>query len=144
MNISKPISNLSEILTCISQPARIQILMGLGPHEACVCHLEALLGMTQASISQHLMILRKNGIVATRRDGRHIYYSLSNTSLLEVFQNVASIHGIEFKQIENANAPSIPGCSCPMCNPGIDQQLACKPPQRTKPKNDRKKGEQHD
>jgi hypothetical protein len=115
--------------------------MGIGTQEACVCHLEALLGMTQASISQHLMILRKSGQVTTRRDGRHIYYSLSNPSLLEIFQKVGSLNGIETRQMENRNTSSIPGCPCPICNPGIDPMLACKPATVKKIKNTWNKGD---
>lgn len=127
-----PIMNLSEILTCMAQPARIQILLGLASKEACVCHLEAVLKMSQASISQHLMILRKNGLVTTRRDGRHIYYSLSNLSLLDIFQKAAAINGIDVHQFVNSTLSPVPGCPCPLCHPDMDPKLACKNPQISK------------
>jgi DNA-binding transcriptional ArsR family regulator len=134
MNISNSIIDLSEILTCMAQPARIQILMGLDTQEACVCHLETILGMSQASISQHLMILRKSGLVVTRRDGRHIYYSLSNPSLLDIFRKAAVINRIEIQFPEYAALAPIPGCPCPVCNPGIDPKLACKKVRKKKNK----------
>lgn len=56
-----PEEQISKLLSLIGQPARIQILLIIGAQEACVCHLEAVLGMRQASISQHLMVLRKTG-----------------------------------------------------------------------------------
>lgn len=131
-NMSTPIQSISEILTCMSQPARIQILMALENHEACVCHLETVLGMSQASISQHLMILRKNGLVATRRDGRHIFYCLSNPSLMDIFRKAAILNGIEPQSLERYPSSPVPGCPCPICIPDIDPKLACKKPRVTK------------
>lgn len=130
--MSASIINLSETLSCMAQPARIQILLGMEKQEACVCHLEAILGMSQASISQHLMILRKNGLVVTRRDGRHIYYSLCNPSLLEIFREVAAINQGETPQLLNSTVSPIPGCPCPVCNPEQDPKLACKTDRKTK------------
>jgi len=126
MNMLSPINDISKILTCISQPARIQILMSLSSQEACVCHLETALGMSQASISQHLMILRKNGLVVTRRAGRHIYYSLSNPSLLDIFRQTAKINGVDLRPFEKSTLTPMPGCPCPVCIPDIDPKLACK------------------
>ena len=79
-NISTPVraeEKISKLLSMIGQPARIQILVILGSEEACVCHLEAVMGMRQASISQHLMLLRKAGLVTTQREGRNIFYHLA-------------------------------------------------------------------
>jgi DNA-binding transcriptional ArsR family regulator len=104
----------------MSQPARIQILLVLGAREACVCHLETALEMSQASISQHLMILRKHDLVAARRDGRHIYYSMSAPKLLDVIRTVANLYDVDTQQIENLEFPVIPGCPCPQCNPQAD------------------------
>lgn len=130
--MSSSLNKLSEIMACIAQPARIQILMAIGTQEACVCHLETVLEMSQASISQHLMILRKIDLVVTRRDGRHIYYGLSNPSLLDVFRKVASINGIDMQSMEKTTFTPIPGCPCPMCMPDIDPKLVCKKNQKIK------------
>lgn len=128
MNISTSANNLSEILSCIGQPARILILLSLSKQEACVCHLEAVLGMSQASISQHLMILRKKGLVKTRRDGRHIYYSLVTPSVVDIFYKTAIAGGIDIKSLESIPTSPLKNCSCPICNPGLDQRLVCKKP----------------
>ena len=133
MNMLSPVNDLSKILTCISQPARIQILLGLSLQEACVCHLETALGMSQASISQHLMVLRKIGLVVTRREGRHIYYSLSNPAVLDIFRQTAKFNGVDLEPFEKSTASPLPGCTCPGCIPDIDPKLAC-----TKARKDRK------
>jgi len=124
--MSDSIREISAILTCMSQPARIQILMSLCCQEACVCHLETAIGMSQASISQHLMIMRKNGLVVTRRDGRHIFYSISNPSLLEIFEKVASTNGIDLQPLQRTSFIQIPGCPCPVCTPENDPKMICK------------------
>ncbi len=111
---------------CMAQPARMQILMGLGIQEACVCHLESILGISQASISQHLMILRKNGLVVSRRDGRHIYYSLKEPSLLEIFRQTAKLNGIDLQLGEKTTFVTIASCPCPICSPNNDPKLICK------------------
>jgi len=68
----------------IGQPARIQILMAIGTQDAYECHLEAVLGLRQACISQHLMALRDANLVSMRRAGRNIYYSLTQPEILYV------------------------------------------------------------
>ena len=42
------------------------------------------LGMRQASISQHLMVLRKAGLVTAHRDGRNIFYQLTHPEVVDV------------------------------------------------------------
>ena len=52
----------------ISPAPRLEILLGIGAGEACVCHLEAMFGLRQATLSQHLMALREAGVVTDRRE----------------------------------------------------------------------------
>jgi len=109
----------------IGQPARIQILMILGRQAACVCHLEAALGMRQASISQHLMVLRKAGLVTTQRDGRNIFYHLSKPEVVDVLNQAAQLAGIETESLRPLTLQPIAGCPCPQCNPDMDPKLTC-------------------
>ncbi len=85
MNIlseTSSVKKISDLLTVIGQPVRIQILFIIQKQEACVCHLEAVLGIRQASISQHLMALRKAGLVYFEREGRNIYYHITNPDMI--------------------------------------------------------------
>jgi DNA-binding transcriptional ArsR family regulator len=84
----------SGLLALIGQPVRIQILLVIRAQEACVCHLEAVLGMRQASISQHLMVLRKAGLMTTHRVGRNIFYQLCRPEVVDVLKQTAQIAGI--------------------------------------------------
>ena len=78
MNIksSSEIKKISQLLRAISSTPRLRILLAIGTGEACVCHLEAKLGLRQAYISQHLMDLRKGKVLTSRREGRFIFYRI--------------------------------------------------------------------
>lgn len=55
---------------------RMRILYSLFESELCVCAIAELLGMTQSAISHQLKVLRENKLVASRREGKTIYYFL--------------------------------------------------------------------
>ncbi len=117
INLSNPEKIISQLLKAIQPIARIQILLGIGQGEACVCHLEALLGYRQAYISQHLMALRESGILKTRREGRFIYYQLANAELLALIYQAGTIAGIsEADLLAQTNTQALRQCDCPHCN----------------------------
>jgi ArsR family transcriptional regulator len=121
-----PEEHISKLLSIIGQAARIQILLVIGTQEACVCHIEAVLGMRQASISQHLMVLRNAGLVTSRRDGRNIFYRITQQEVLDVLQQAARLTGCTPEMLQALSLRPVPGCPCPDCNPGIDPDLSCK------------------
>jgi DNA-binding transcriptional ArsR family regulator len=108
------IEGIAELLQIISQPARLQILLTIGDGEACVCHLEAVLGWRQAYISQHLMALREAGLVTDRRQGRFIHYRLRDPRLLDLVRQAARLRG-EQAEIDLSSIPSADRCQCPKC-----------------------------
>ena len=80
MNIHKmreTAPRVSELMKVLSNEHRLMILCQLVETERSVNELAKLLGMRQATLSQHLALLRRNGIVATRREAQSIYYSLA-------------------------------------------------------------------
>jgi ArsR family transcriptional regulator len=110
---------ISELLDTIGKPARLNILAAIGLDEACVCHLEAELGLRQAYISQNLMALRSAGLLETRRDGKYIYYSLTDKRILELIEGAAAIKGIALKRLKSADpSPGSTTCGCPKCTAG--------------------------
>ena len=112
------LSKVSDLLQAISPEPRLQILLAIGQGEACVCHLEAVLGYRQAYISQQLMALREAGVLDTRRDGKYIYYHLEKTDLLEIVESTARLAGLDITadvtKVSDSQAP----CECPRCSPG--------------------------
>ena len=76
MNVkNNPLQPIVSLLESFSPLARLEILLLIGAGEACVCHLETRLGYRQAYISQHLMALRQAGLLASRRNGKYIFYA---------------------------------------------------------------------
>lgn len=67
------------------------ILCHLGAGEKSVGELEDLLGIRQAAVSQMLARLRDEGLVMTRRDGKTIYYSLSDNNTEQVISLLYSL-----------------------------------------------------
>jgi len=111
---------ISKLLESISKPARIQILLAIGEDEACVCHLEAILGYRQAYISQHLMVLRESGILDTRREGRFVFYRLCDKRILELIQEAGAIAGVPAEEIQPVKSIEKSfDCGCPSCQPLI-------------------------
>lgn len=106
----------SSMLSIISNPFRIKILLTIGKGEACVCHLEALLKRRQSFISQHLMALRKAGILDTRREGKFVFYRLANAETFALILTAGKLAGLQDNEIPQlAPAVSAPACACPSC-----------------------------
>jgi DNA-binding transcriptional ArsR family regulator len=118
-------TSLAEFFRLLGQPVRIQILLIIGREEACVCHIEAVLGIRQAAISQHLMVLRDAGLVTTHREGRNIFYRLATPELCDSIYQVAALAGIATGELARLSIKPVPGCPCPHCNPGMDPELTC-------------------
>ena len=118
MNIPQFSEKIAEVLQVISPPARLAILLAIGRGEACVCHLESILGWRQAYISQHLMALRKADILQDRRDGRYVYYRLKDEAILSLVRDAAALSGLDPQNVDAlANPTPGPDCECPHCAP---------------------------
>ena len=108
---------ISRFLQSISSSPRLQILLAIGEGEACVCHLETMLGHRQAYISQHLMALRQAKIVTPRREGRNIFYRLTNPDLLTLIRMAGKLSGIPEREIRASGAQlQMSDCLCPHCS----------------------------
>lgn len=105
-----------NLLAVLGNPFRIQIIMTIGGGEACVCHLENALNKRQAYISQHLMALRDEGILETRREGKYIFYRLSDPQIFELIRKAGLLAGVEKKDLPELQIPSqVNKCVCPHC-----------------------------
>lgn len=74
----------SAYLKTLAHEGRLMILCHLGTGEKSVRELEDLLNIRQAAVSQMLARLRDENLVATRRDGKAIYYSLADSNTVQV------------------------------------------------------------
>jgi ArsR family transcriptional regulator len=81
----------AEICKTLSDPKRLMIVHELREGELSVGQLGARLELPQANVSQHLAILRKRGIVSTRREGTTVYYCLASCKIGEACDMVRSV-----------------------------------------------------
>ena len=105
----------ANYLKALTHPARLAILDILEDGEACVCHIENLLGHRQAYISQQLAVLREAGLVTSQQDGWNVYYRIVDSRILEIIHAVQSVINPEKRK---RSRPLTAGdCPCPKCHP---------------------------
>ena len=80
----------ASLLKALSHPDRLILLCQLSQGEVCVGELEEMLGIHQPSLSQQLGILRQEGLVSTRREGKQMYYRFACDDALAVLQTLYS------------------------------------------------------
>jgi DNA-binding transcriptional ArsR family regulator len=88
---TKQIADLAVLLKSISHPFRLQILCLLQDKEMTVGQISRAIKTTDANISQHLAILRHQGIVGTRKQANFIYNRIIDariTRLIETMQGL--------------------------------------------------------
>ncbi len=81
----------AALMKSLSNSSRLLVLCALVTREHTVGELEALTGLSQSAISQHLARLREERLVTTRREAQRIFYSLEKP---EVRAILATLHGI--------------------------------------------------
>lgn len=74
----------SEFLKALSNPHRLLILCRLIDGEKSVGQLAEFLGIRDSTVSQHLALLRRDGLIAGRRDGQTIWYRIESTVAREI------------------------------------------------------------
>ncbi len=77
-----------QLLKALGNPDRLLLLCQLVHGEMNVGELEERLKIVQPTLSQQLGVLRREGLVDTRRDGRQIYYRISSPQALSVIETL--------------------------------------------------------
>ena len=85
------IADLSDMFKIFGDQTRMKILMALERGELCVCDIAAVMNMSQSAISHQLRVLKQSNIVKTRREGKVVYYSISDDHVKEIF-DIAIVH----------------------------------------------------
>lgn len=80
------LSLLTEFFKMLGNPTRIRILFILMEHESCVGELAGQLALTQSAVSHQLNLLKSSKLVRQRRDGKMIFYSLSDNHVRMVVE----------------------------------------------------------
>jgi DNA-binding transcriptional ArsR family regulator len=82
----------SELLKALANRHRLLIVCQLIDGERSVGELATFLGIRDSTVSQHLALLRKDGLVAARRDGQTIWYSISSGPARELVQTLYRVY----------------------------------------------------
>ncbi|MDX9692378.1 MAG: metalloregulator ArsR/SmtB family transcription factor [Acholeplasmataceae bacterium] len=85
------LNKVSHLFKTIADPTRIKILYALEKTELCVCDISVILNMTQSAISHQLKTLKDANLVKNRREGKTMFYQLSDEHVHLIF-NQALIH----------------------------------------------------
>lgn len=81
-------AQVAEIFKQISDGSRLRILWLLCHCEECVSNIAAAMDMSDPAVSHHLKLLRKSGLIVSRRDGREVYYKLADTQQAQIVHRV--------------------------------------------------------
>jgi len=82
----------ATMLKAIANESRLLILCNLEGKELSVTELNDHLDLSQSALSQHLAVLRKDGLVKTRRESQTIYYSLSDVRASKVIKTLHELY----------------------------------------------------
>lgn len=84
-------ADAAQFLKALGNPDRLLLLCQLVEEEMNVGELERRLGIVQPTLSQQLGVLRREGLVDTRREGRQIFYSISSPQAMAIIE---TLHGL--------------------------------------------------
>ena len=78
--------SLADTFKTLADPNRVKIIFALMHRELCVCDLAAVIGASDSAVSHQLRILRTQKLVKFRRDGKVLYYSLTDEHIGILFK----------------------------------------------------------
>jgi len=82
----------SSLLKALAHPDRLTVLCRLAEGEASVGQLNEQVDLSQSALSQHLAVLRRSGVVDTRREGQMIHYRLADAKVQRILEAIHSIY----------------------------------------------------
>jgi DNA-binding transcriptional ArsR family regulator len=82
------LNRIAEVLKAMADPTRLKILHGLNQGERCVSDILQVVGGSQANVSKHLSVLKRAGLVDSRRDGLNVFYHITDEGVFTICRNV--------------------------------------------------------
>ena len=77
--------DLAELFRTLGDTNRMRLISLLIDHELCVHDLAALAGMSHSAVSHQMRALRQTRLVKSRKEGRHVYYTLDDDHVRQLF-----------------------------------------------------------
>lgn len=81
----------AAVLRMLSNEKRLMLLCQLADGELSVGELQRRVGLSQSALSQHLALLREEGLVGTRRESQMIYYRIGDPAALRIIETLAEL-----------------------------------------------------
>jgi ArsR family transcriptional regulator, lead/cadmium/zinc/bismuth-responsive transcriptional repressor len=79
-------AHVAELFRAFSDTSRVRILSAIIEQEVNISALAEMVGVTESAVSHHMRGLRQMHIVQARREGKEVYYSVTDPHLIELFQ----------------------------------------------------------
>ena len=86
MTNEEVLTKAAKFFKIFGDPTRMKIISALDINEMCVCDLAVLLNMTKSAISHQLRTLKEANLVKFRRDGKVVFYSLSDNHVKAIYE----------------------------------------------------------
>jgi DNA-binding transcriptional ArsR family regulator len=90
---------IAERFRVIGEPMRIRLLDRLREGEASVHELTELLGGSQQNVSKHLSVLHRAGVVARRKDGNQVFYSIADEGVFGLCEQVCGSLRLQLSEL---------------------------------------------
>ena len=84
VGITPDITRLTRALNIAAHPVRLKMLLAIGGDEVSVQDIATNIGIEANTVSKHLALLSNNGVVASRKDARRIYYRVTDAVIQKV------------------------------------------------------------
>ncbi|MHC4105113.1 MAG: ArsR/SmtB family transcription factor [Planctomycetota bacterium] len=81
----------ANICGIFSSPRRLEILDTLRDKELTVSEILDSMSISKTNLSQHLSLMKDRGILNSRRDGQHIYYSVSSKKVIQAYDLISDV-----------------------------------------------------
>ncbi|MDC7684500.1 metalloregulator ArsR/SmtB family transcription factor [Asticcacaulis sp. BYS171W] len=95
-NVRQPdtpkIEKISKAMKVLASPARLTMLYAIVHSPRTVGELTVITGLSQSALSQHLAQFREAGIVSTRKEGQHIWYTLDDVEIYGLLSVLLAIY----------------------------------------------------
>ena len=82
------IETVAEALKQLGDPSRLRIFWVLCHCEECVTDIAAMVDMSSPAVSHHLRLLKSSGLITSRREGKEMYYTASQTELAQELHHI--------------------------------------------------------
>ena len=81
----------AEVIKAMAHPSRLLIIEALAYGEKCVHELQELVGADMSTVSKHLALMKKKGLLDCRKDGLNVFYRLKVPCILNFFECVEAV-----------------------------------------------------